>query len=311
MTNNSQSKLTQRVLIGMMLTLAISWSQWPFPSRGSAAMGINLKTASQISSEANSYDNALRELTAITLSTVANLKTTEDIVQAQVPYLKFGRTKLLAVALSDSTFIGAVRARVFDKQSAEKFAIELAQKKEAINDLSGASALRDRINAEVSAEVAKLQKLAQLFKENAETLNRQAQLITTVSVAIAIGAALISAAVVVAILIAAAMVAVPALTAALVALASGGAGVAMGVATAAAAALAAGAVAIVAAAASTAGAAADQAQDKVAECDDKADSKYRRCKSSAKDLFGPAVKIALEVCKAKWVGDVAECVLLD
>jgi hypothetical protein len=303
---NQQTRLTFRLCLALLLGLGITSSQWAFaPSRSAAVIGLNLKTTSQINSEANSYDNAIRELSAINLSTVANLKATQDILEAQVPKLKFGRTKLLAIALSDATFIGAIKAKVFDKQSAEKFALELAQEKEAIYKLSGASAVRDRIKAVVSADATKLQKLAQLFKENAETLNRQAEPITSVLVAVGV----MSATVVVAILIAAAMVAVPGLTAALVALASGAAFVDVGVATTAA--VAAGAFAIVAATASSAGAAVDQAQDKVAECENKADSKYKRCKSSAQELIGPVVGAALEACKAKWLADVGACLLLD
>jgi hypothetical protein len=300
-----KSRFAFRLLLALLLGLSITSSQWAFVSRGSAAVTLNLKSASQIQSEANSYDAAIRDLSAISLSTVANLRATQDILEAQVPKLKFGRTKLLAIALSDATFIGSIKAKVFDKQSAEKFALELAQEKEAIYKLSGASAVRDRIKAVVSADVTKLQKLAQLFKENAETLNRQAEPITSVGVAVGV----MSAAVVVAILIAAAMVAVPGLTAALAVLASGGAALAVGVATAAA--VAAGAIAIVAATASSAGAAVDQAQDKVAECENKADSKYKRCKSSAQELIGPAVGVALEACKAKWLVDVGECLVLD
>jgi hypothetical protein len=305
---NSQTRIMFRLCLAFLIGLGITSSQWVLaPSRSAPVIGLNLKTASQISSEANSYDNAIRDLSAINLSTLTNLKMTQDILEAQVPKLRFGRTKLLSIALGDSTFIGAVRAKVFDKRSAENFAFELAQQKEAINDLSGASALRNRISTEVSLEVMKLKKLAQLFKENAETLNKRAQLITTVSVAIAIGTAAMSTAVVVAILIAAAMVAVPALTGALVSLAAGGANVAAGLAQTA---VSATAVAIIAATASTA-AAADQAQDKVAECADKADSKYKKCNSSAHDLIGPLVGIALEECKAKWVFDAGECLLHD
>ena len=306
---NDSHNRSIRISLTVMLTVAIAWSQWPFANRSSAAaIGINLKTASQISSEATSYDNAIRELSAISLSTVANLKGTQDILEAQVPKLKFGRTKLLSIALSDSAFIGSLKAKVFDQQSAEKLALELAQEKEAIYKLSGASAVRDRIKAAVSADVEKLQRLAKLFKENEAALRKKEGTGGT-GADVTRAVAVISAVAIVVVVIAAAMIAAPALTAAVVALAAGAAVV--GVSAAAAATVAAAAAAIVSGAATSAGAAAEQAQDKVAACVDKADSKNKKCKSDAYNLFGPAIGIALEKCKADWAWELGACLVLD
>jgi hypothetical protein len=300
----------KRIIAALLLAVAVVCTQIPVATPGSAAMvRLNLKTVSQINAEASSYDNAIRELNAITVSTLVNAKTTEEILEKHAPKLKFGRTKLLALALSDSTFVSAVKAKAFDKQSAEKFVAELALDSNAIFKVSGASALRDRLRSAVSADVQKLQRLAKLFKENEETLRRAGT--GGIPAAITVSVAALAAISIVAVAAAAAVLSSPyfaaALTAAAAPVITAGAIVTAG----AAGAIAAGAAALVAAVTTSAGAAADEAQDKVAECEDRADRRYRRCKNKAHELFGPAVAVAVEACKAEWLYALGECLVTE
>ena len=310
----AQIKLTIRLLLMLLMSLGIASSQWPFASSGSAAVTLNLKSGPQITSEANSYDTAIREISriaALNLTTPEGSKTAQEILETHVPHLKFGRSKLIVLGLSDSSFVSAIKAKTFDTKSAQQFALELGQDATSIFKLSGASAIRDRISSSVAADISKLEKVARLLKEAAAKLSAESNL-GTISATIVAPVTAISATLIAVVIAAAAVVAVPALGAALVGLAttvagaSATAGSAFGAASAAAIAGAAAVVAGVTAVASS-----EETQEKITACQDKADSHYRRCKSAANDLPWPANGVARDGCYADWLLEAAKCLVSD
>ena len=103
----------------------------------------SLKPESQVKSEANLYDAAIREIGRIStmkLTTADEFNRIKVILERQVPNLRFNRSKLISLVLSDTTFINAAKARASTKESAEEFARELATDSRSVH-LQGERAL--------------------------------------------------------------------------------------------------------------------------------------------------------------------------
>jgi hypothetical protein len=299
--------LIVRLTIATMLVLSLAITQWPLPSKSAPVASLNLKSASQILSEAKTFDAAIQAINGISslnLKDDSNLKTVESTLETHVPKLKLVRSKLIAVALNDSTLISDAKAKLSDQKAAEQFAIEVSKDVNAVLKLSGATAVRDRIQSNLQADLAKIQKTAQFIRDNEAARNAaaRAELFATISAASMVVVAVI-------VVVIAIMVAVFTFGAAVGIVATAvAAGVAIVGVTAA---VAAGAARLAAAATASAGAAAESAADKVAECAAKADSKYKSCKSDASGLWEPARTIAREGCKATWVYEAGKCLVTD
>src|SRR5712691_8004877 len=108
------SKPSIRFFLTMALTLGLVLAnQFPFASARSAAADVELKSESQLKSEAALYDTAIREigqLQTMSVATVDDLKKVNTILERQIPNLRFNRSKLATIGLSDSTFINAAKA---------------------------------------------------------------------------------------------------------------------------------------------------------------------------------------------------------
>ena len=303
----NRNSLGARLGLATLLVMSVAVTQWPLPSKSATIVSLNLKSASQIISEAKIFEGAVQSIngiTALNLKDAASSKTTETILETNVPKLKLIHSRLLAIALTDSTLIGAAKARASDQKSAEQFALEVCQDANAILKLSGAVAVRDKMQSTLQSDIDKIQKTAQYIRDNeaAQRAMERAQLLAAISTAAMITAAII-------LVVVAVMVAVFTFGAAVATIAGA---VAAGSIAVGAAAAAARAAQFVAAAAVSAGAsAADAAADKVEACSKKADSKYKSCKSDAYKLVGPAVGLALEACKATWVYEAAKCLVTD
>jgi hypothetical protein len=290
-----------------VLVVSLAITQWPLPSKSAPVVSLNLKSASQIISEGKTFDGAIQTISGITslnLKDASSLKTSESILDTNVPKLRLVRSKLLAIALTDSTFISAAKAKMPTEKSAEQFAVEVCQDINTVLRLSGATAIRDKVQSELQADLVKIQKTAQFIRDN-ETAQREIQrqqLLATLTAASMITAAVI-------LMVVAIMVAVVTFAAAIAVVA--GAVAAGSAIVGATAAVAARAGQLAAAATASAGAAAESAADKVAECSKKADSKYKSCKSDAYGQFEPARTLALEACKATWLYEAGKCLVTD
>ncbi len=306
MTNTAQTRLKLKLLLAMALTFGLTSNQWPFSSKTSAALTINLKTESQLKSEAALYDTAIREISRIEnlqLTVAQDSKLAEGILEQNVSNLRFARSKLIAVALSASSFVSAVKAKVFDQKSAEQFAQELGQDANAIFKLSGAAAVRDEIRSKAAADAARLQKIVGLLRE-AEAKERTEAHLDPVVVSSIVAVALVAAIAVSIVITAAVIASLVNLGPALVAVAAtvGTVG-----ASAAAARIAAGAAAVVAGVEAVA----SSGKEKIAVCQDKADSSYNRCKSRANAEPEPFRTIDREGCYKDWLAAGAYCLLTE
>jgi len=134
---------------------------------------VAIKSEAQVRNEAALYDTALREISRVTtmsLDTAENLKRANDIVKKQVPNLKFKRSKLLAMGLSNATFVSAVKAKTADDKSTRAFAEDLLKNPSSITKLNGASALGSRMAQSVDTDNALLQRVSDQLKQASTAL---------------------------------------------------------------------------------------------------------------------------------------------
>lgn len=133
------------------------------PARVPVSTDLPLRTASQLRTEAESYNTALTEISRIStmrLSTVEELAQANAIVARNVSKLRYNRSKLAAIGLNDSTFTNAVRIQSSDTKSAERFALELAKDPKFIFTITGGQALADRLRRNLDTDVAKIRQIA-------------------------------------------------------------------------------------------------------------------------------------------------------
>ena len=174
------SRLPIRFLLATALSLGLVVSnQLPFAGfSGSAAADLNLKSESQLKSEAALYDTAIREIGRISSMKLANpdeSKVAIAVLKKQIPNLRFNRSKLIALGLSDSSFRSAVKARTNDKKSGEEFAAELARDRTAILKLNGAQSLKDGMLRAVESDASMLRKIADQLKQAAADIRAKAK----------------------------------------------------------------------------------------------------------------------------------------
>ena len=172
-----------RLLIRLLLASALSFglviSPLPFVSSSSAAADLNLKSESQLKSEAALYDAAIREVERISSMKLADpdeSKVAIAILKKHVPNLKFIRSKLIVLGLTDSTFIRAVKAKTGnDEKSAQEFAAELAKDRTAIFKVNGAGPLKDTIVQKVEVDTLLLRKVGEQLKRAAVAIRAEAK----------------------------------------------------------------------------------------------------------------------------------------
>ena len=137
----------------------------------SAPAALNLKSQSQLKSEAALYETAIREIGTIVnmkLSTPEELKKANDIVGKHVRNLKYGRSKLVVLGLADGAFVNAVKERAKDEKSAEAFVLELEKDPSSILKLAGAESLKSRVEQALATDNTLLKNVAQKLKRSAE-----------------------------------------------------------------------------------------------------------------------------------------------
>jgi hypothetical protein len=176
--NKRDASITLRVGIAIALCVGFICT---FPLRVSYASTVlsraaaDLKTESQFRSEGSRYEAAVRAIGGIAtmkLETGAELKTALDILKRETPNLKFHRSRLVALSLSDSTLVSAAKRRAPDKQTAEAFVRELNADPQSVLKLNGAETLRSRLQRSREADAATLRRAAEKLKEAAERLQK-------------------------------------------------------------------------------------------------------------------------------------------
>jgi hypothetical protein len=169
------TSVTLRAVVATALCVSfIMYLPLRVSSAGPAALvATDLKSESQFRTEASRYDGAIRAISGIattTLETPDDLKKALDILNREHPNLKLHHSKLVVMALSDTTLVSAVKKKVPDKRAAETFVRELDADPRAVLKLNGAESLASRIQRSREADAAALRRAADKLKEAAEKI---------------------------------------------------------------------------------------------------------------------------------------------
>lgn len=165
--------------LGVVATLCVAFVVY-LPLRVSSAVSrtnvaADLKSESEFRSEASRYEAAIRAIGGIAtmkLDTGNDLRSALEILKRETVNLRFFRSKLVALALSDSTVMGAAKRRATDKRAAEEFTRELNGDPNSVLKLTGADALKTRLQRSRDADAATLNRAAEKLKEAAERLQK-------------------------------------------------------------------------------------------------------------------------------------------
>jgi hypothetical protein len=302
-----------------LAALGLSFSVFTLPIFGLppqplAPIVSELKTESQLRTEAGSYDTAIREITrvaTIKLSTPDDLKAATAIVSRQGSNLRLIRSKLVIIGLSDSGFVDAGRRRTQDRKAAEAFAGQLAKDPNLVFKLSDGQTLANRMLSAVEAHRTLLRKAAEHLKLAAEAIKAKTHhaystrstaeptaIRSAAYVAEAGGApvpveSLTDTAIVLTMVL---VIACPPLLLVILPVAS-------------TALVVAGIAGIIGRLVTNFGT--KEGQDKVEDCYDQADANGRRCNDAASNLPFPADLVARAACAAKLLLDLATCPFID
>jgi hypothetical protein len=323
------SRLSIRLFLAIAVTSSLVFAnELPFANQlafngftGAAANDLNLKSESQLKSEAALYDTAIRELGRITSMRLANpdeSKTALAIINRQRTGLRFMRSKLIVMGLNESTFAAAVRVKTSnDTKTAQEFAVQLAQNRTDIFKLAGAASLKDQILSKIDSDTSLMRKIAEQLKQAAAEIKANVKghhtprvLLGILNPARATSAAgnsappvpRISDKDVANLLIVAAVIVFPPL------------GIAIGLvaanlfAVAIAEAIVAVAVVLLGELKKAAGS--NQEKAAIDNCQDKADDAYNECLTAADNLVFPLNVAAGDACYGAWLLNYANCYLL-
>ncbi len=165
---------TPRVLFAILLSFTFLLNLRPMTSSaGTTLSTLNLRSESQLRTEAGLYDAAIREISRVAtmkLETIEDLKTANAILRKHAPNLAFSRPKLVVTGLGDPTFVGALRERTRDSKATDSFALDVARDPNSILKLNGASSLADRTVRSVEADIALLRKVVERLKKTSDDM---------------------------------------------------------------------------------------------------------------------------------------------
>lgn len=174
-TRESMFNRIARQVITLMVVFGLLTLTTPLRVPASVPMttDLSLRSASQVRTEADSYNTALTEISRISamkVTTLDQLAQANAIVAKNISKLRYNRSKLAAIGLNESTFINAVKTKAGDTKSAEALATALAKDPAAILKISGAQAVADRIRRSLEADVAKIRQIAAQIKQAASDI---------------------------------------------------------------------------------------------------------------------------------------------
>lgn len=175
-------KIALPIQLRAVIAAVVSASFLAFPLRlqsvNAARAASEVKSESQYRSEAARFTDALRAVAAIAtmkLETGDHLKKAINILDRERPNLKLISSKLITIALSDSTFTSAVKKRAPDQKSAETLVKEIQADPKTVLKLEGAESLKTRIQRSAEADAATLRRVAERLKEAAEKIKKASQ----------------------------------------------------------------------------------------------------------------------------------------
>ena len=146
------------------------------PRTRAAVQGPPLKTESQLRTEAGLYDAAIREISRIetmNLTTVDEVSRVKTLLERHVPNLRFNRSRLVAFALTDTTFVNAAKSRASTKASANEFAKQLVADSQSIFRLNGGAAVKDKVSRSFQSDVSMLKRVSEKLRRAAVELKPQ------------------------------------------------------------------------------------------------------------------------------------------
>ncbi len=138
----------------------------------------DLKTESQVRTEATTYDAAIKAIASITslkLDNADQLKKALAIVNREGPNLRFSRSKLIVLGLSNSTFVNTIKKRSSDKAAAEALLKEVSADPKAVLKLDGAQAFGSRLQSSAAADSSILKRSSEALKAAAAKLKQARQ----------------------------------------------------------------------------------------------------------------------------------------
>ncbi len=175
---NLATSLSLRV--GIAAAMCISLLAYP-PAEISSLASMNAaeaKSASQIKSEAASYEKAVNAIAGIAnmkLDSADGLKQANAIVDRERPNFKFFRSKLIAMAMADSTFASGVKKVAANEKAAEAFLKSLLADRKVVLDVDGARSLQTRIARTIELDATRLRQAGERLKAAAEAFKPSTQ----------------------------------------------------------------------------------------------------------------------------------------
>jgi hypothetical protein len=157
-----------------VIAVLISTSVFVFPMRLHASIASPvalIKSESQYRAEASRYDGAVRAIAGILtmkLETTDDLKAALNIVEQQRQNLKFYRSKLAILALSNSTFSNAIKRRISTKDAATALIASLSTDRQKVSTIAGFDEVKTQIQNSAAADAAVLRRASERLKTAAD-----------------------------------------------------------------------------------------------------------------------------------------------
>ena len=161
----NSAMLSATVAIALLINLIAP----PQLSASSARMelrtaNMDLKSESQVRSEAARYESAIRaigDIASMRLENPDEMKKALAILDREGPNLKFQRSKLIVLGLGDSTFAASVKKAAPDKAAAETLIKEVNADPQAVLKLNGAQPLVTKLGQSTEADAATLRRVSE------------------------------------------------------------------------------------------------------------------------------------------------------
>lgn len=171
------TSITLRAGVATALCLSfILYPQWRCAAAATATgSSADVKTESQLRAEASRYDGAIRaisEIGTMKLDTGGDLARAVTILDREAPNLKLHFSKYVALALSDSTFSGAVKRKLSDRATAETVLKQMSADRKTVLTLDGAASVKARIERSAASDAAVLRRAGERLQDAAERIRK-------------------------------------------------------------------------------------------------------------------------------------------
>lgn len=173
--------MVNSISIRLMLAgaILITFVMNPRVTRAEATPFSNLKSESQLRSEASRYDNALRaigDVASMKLEDASEMQKALAILDRERPNLQLLRSKLITVGLSDSTFTSSAKKAAPDKAAAVALAKELSANPRAVVKINGAQGLANQLQQILQNHASTLRRTAERLKQASATYKKSSAL---------------------------------------------------------------------------------------------------------------------------------------